>query len=195
MSNQFYWLLSFMFSIFFLNCFNSPKVTLQSVSTVQFSEFVMATNYVTDAEKYGWSIVQKNVYEFEVVYGVDWRCPTGYELAKPSSPVTQVSFNDAMAYCRWTKTKLPTYSEYWSMVSSDNRPIVQSAPTILPVNQANLVGNVWEITTTKNPRAEIRLAGGSYLCNTNTCNGTVPARQLWVDSETGNSHISFAVIQ
>ena len=181
--------------LFILGCSGCTNTSqLVPVTTRQFAQFIHSTGYVTDAEKYNWSIVQKDVYQFDIVYGVNWRCPTGYEEAKPDAPVTQVSFQDAIAYCQWSKTQLPSYMQYWELVDSDSRPIVKDAPRFLPASQANLIGNVWEITTTENPNQEIRLAGGSHLCNENTCNGLVPERQLWVDKETGNSHISFAVI-
>ena len=52
---------------------------------------------------------------------------------------------------------------------------------------------VWDITLTENIKGEIRLAGGSYLCSPSTCHGTQPDRELFVDKETANTHISFAV--
>ena len=52
---------------------------------------------------------------------------------------------------------------------------------------------MWDITLTENIKGEIRLAGGSYLCSPSTCHGTQPDRELFVDKETANTHISFAV--
>lgn len=79
------------------------------VSYEEFETFVNATRYVTDSEKYGWSFVQKDVYNFEVVEGATWRKPNGKNT--PSSkqlPVTQVSYNDAIAYCEWSDSRLPS---------------------------------------------------------------------------------------
>lgn len=180
-------------SYFFSSCQN--EVTLHPVSVADFRQFVQETGYRTDAEKYDWSVVQLNVYEFNVLYGIDWKCPDGTHYAPDNYPVTQVSLNDALAYCQWSGTRLPSYSEYWKLTKNDSRPIVQSAPNIFPLGQVNVVGNVWEITTTQRSDGQIRLAGGSYLCNKNTCNGTDENRELYVDSETGNTHISFAVIR
>ena len=173
---------------------DKENVELQVVTFEQFEKFVTATGYVTDAEKYGWSFVQKDVYNFEVVEGATWRKPDGENT--PSSkqlPVTQVSFNDAIAYCAWSDTKLPTYKEYWELIKSDNRPIVtNNNKPISTTNEANVLGNVWEITDTTIGDST-RLAGGSLFCSVNTFHGTSKDRELLVDKQTGNIHIGFAV--
>lgn len=110
-------------------------------------------------------------------------------------PVTQVSYNDAIAYCKWVDARLPSYEEYWELVKQDKRLINESSPAILPLNKVNIVGNVWDITSSENDKQEIRLAGGSYLCNVKTCNGTNPNRKLYVDKTTGNTHIGFSIIK
>ncbi len=168
---------------------------LSPVTYEQFEAFVDATAYVTDAERYGWSIVQVDVYDFKKVDGATWRMPDG--LSQPISkllPVTQVSFNDAIAYCEWVGKRLPTYEEYWKLIASDTRPIVSD--NLLPiseVDQVNTLGNVWEITSSTISEG-VRLAGGSVFCSPNTCYGTVSDRELYVDKETGNIHIGFAVL-
>jgi len=173
---------------------NSPT-TLHPVSVQQFSDFVVATDYVTDAEKYGWSIVQEDITNFRTEEGATWRKPNANTIAKKNYPVTQVSYNDAVAYCKWAGVRLPSYSEYWDATASDQRSIVFEKDTIEELGYINVVGNVWDITTDTNLKGEIRLAGGSYLCSPVTCNGTLPERQLYVDKETGNTHIGFSVIK
>ncbi len=177
-----------------LGACKSGKEQLQGVSVAQFRTFVEQSNYVTDAEKYGWSIVQLNVFQFETRDSVDWRNPRGEAPASPNFPVTQVSYNDALAYCEWAGVRLPTYEEYWIKVAKDKNPIITNDLQIYPLNQVNIVGNTWDITATKNSNKELRLAGGSYLCNKNTCDGASRDRILFVDKTTGNSHISFSVI-
>ena len=63
--------------ILFLSCYqeqsNEENIELHVVSYEEFETFVNATGYVTDAEKYGWSFVQKDVYNFEVVEGATWQ--------------------------------------------------------------------------------------------------------------------------
>jgi hypothetical protein len=103
----------------------SPANKLQPVSYADFEEFVLETNYKTDAEKYGWSIVQKDVYSFEKVDSANWRFPDGKnKVSNARLPVTQVSYNDAVAYCQWAKKRLPTYEEYWELVKTDERPVI-----------------------------------------------------------------------
>jgi hypothetical protein len=174
---------------------DKPEQKLQVVTYKQFEEFVHKTGYVTDAEKFGWSIVQQNVFHFIRVDGANWRKPDG--LNAPDSkdlPVTQVSFNDAMAYCEWSGTKLPTYEQYWDLISNDRRKIVtENKMPISLASQVNILGNVWEITSSKRGN-EVRLAGGSLFCSPNTCHGTSKERELFVDQQTGNIHIGFAVL-
>jgi len=166
------------------------------VSYSQFELFINQTGYITDAEKYGWSIVQVNVYDFKKIDNANWRKPDG--IHKPTSkelPITQVSYNDATAYCKWSKTRLPNYNEYWKLIKSDKRIIVSNNKyPISAVNEVNVLGNVWDITNTKQNDL-IRLAGGSLFCSEKTCHGTVKERELYVDKETGNIHIGFSVIK
>ncbi|MFT4781864.1 MAG: hypothetical protein ACI9SD_001553, partial [Pseudohongiellaceae bacterium] len=109
-------------------------------------------------------------------------------------PVTQVSYNDALAYCKWAKKRLPSYNEYWKIVKNDNRIIVsENKLPISEVDNVNIVGNVWDITKNENNES-IRLAGGSLFCSESNCHGTIKERELFVDKETGNIHIGFSVL-
>ena len=175
-----------------LGCNNSRK--LHPVSVAEFAEFISATGYVTDAEKFGWSIMQQDVYNFRVDSNLTWQLPNGRDTAPPDFPVTQVSYNDAIAYCEWADVSLPTYEEFWKLAKNDKQKINENSNGIVGVGEANIVGNVWDITTTENGVGEIRLAGGSYFCSPATCNGTNPNRLLFVDKTTGNTHIGFSVI-
>ena len=169
-----------------------PK--LKPVSYADFELFVIETDYITDAEKYGWSIVQVNVFDFETVDGADWRKPDGINVPSfKELPVTQVSYNDAIAYCEWSGTNLPTYNQYWNLVKDDDRVIVSdNLMPISDVDDVNIIGNVWDLTLSEDDDA-VRLAGGSLFCAEKTCNGTVKDRELYVDRETGNLHIGFSV--
>ena len=41
---------------------------------------------------------KKDVYNYEIVYGADWRTPDGTNNSIDNLPVTQVSYNDALEY-------------------------------------------------------------------------------------------------
>ncbi len=185
--------ISILFSFLLLSsCTANEK--LKEVSVADFAAFVKETAYITEAESFNWSIVQRDVDNFDVLYGIDWRCPDGEFPAQAEYPVTQVSYNDALAYAKWSDSRLPSYEEYWEMVDQNTKVINQSSTQIFRVGATNTIGNVWEITV-PDAMGRVRLAGGSYLCSPNSCNGTSPDRVLYVDKMTGNTHISFAVIR
>jgi len=177
-----------------VSCSSPKDYNLKTVSVKEFKEFINATGYITSAEQYGWSFVQQDVYDYKIVNGANWLKPDGINLSADFLPVTQVSYNDAIEYCKWAGVSLPTYDQYWELVSSDDRLIVSDKMyPISSVESVNIIGNVWDITEPENSN-QVRLAGGSLFCSIDTCHGTQEERELYVDKETGNIHIGFSIL-
>ncbi|HEX7090312.1 MAG TPA: formylglycine-generating enzyme family protein [Longimicrobiales bacterium] len=85
------------------------------VTVAQFRAFVEATGYVTDAERLGDAgVYDVRTGEWRLVRGATWRRPLGPDgpEAPDDHPVTQVSWNDAVAYARWVGKRLPTEIEW-----------------------------------------------------------------------------------
>ena len=180
--------------LIFNSCLGEDQLNLKPVTVAEFREFIEDSNYMTDAEKYGWSIVQTDAFNFKIVEGANWKKPDGINNSIDGHPVTQVSYNDAVAYSKWVGLSLPTYEQYWDIVDDDDRLIVSdNLYPILPVNDVNVVGNVWDITKPINSN-KVRLAGGSLFCSIDTCHGTQKDRELFIDKETGNIHVGFSIL-
>jgi formylglycine-generating enzyme required for sulfatase activity len=79
----------------------APRATLLGVHELthqQFSDFVDATGYTTDAERMGWAMEWTGT-QFRRRAGRSWRAP-GYAIG-PAKPVTMVTWPDAMAFVAW----------------------------------------------------------------------------------------------
>jgi len=103
------------------------EIAATEVTNADFAAFVRVTGYVTDAEKSGFGMTfQEGMDDWKWVstQGADWRRPFGPGrpgiVGQERHPVTQVSFNDAKAYCRWAGYRLPSV-EQWEVAARGRR--------------------------------------------------------------------------
>ena len=83
------------------------------VTNAQFQKFVEETGYSTDAEKAGGGMVRIG-RRWKKVKDATWKMPDGLTPieGQEKHPVSQVSYNDASAYCKWAEKDLPTEAQW-----------------------------------------------------------------------------------
>ena len=90
------------------------------VTVSQFKAFIDDTGYRTDADKEGWSYIWTGS-SWEEKKGVNWRSDVSGNTRSQSEynhPVIHVSWNDAVAFCKWLsdktgkKYRLPTEAQW-----------------------------------------------------------------------------------
>lgn len=118
------------------------------VTVAEFSAFVRATNYRTEAQTFGNAgVFDAKTGEWGLVKNATYLQPFGPNQpgAAPNHPVTQVSWHDAVAYAAWANKRLPTYAE-WVYASQNARPeaATQYAWGETLVQSGKYRANVWQ---------------------------------------------------
>jgi formylglycine-generating enzyme len=107
------------------------EIAAYTVTNAQFAEFIRMTGFVTEAERYNWSFVFRGsvpeVLKRRIprapaqtpwwlpVPHAYWAQPEGPGstiLDRLDHPVVHVSWNDAQAYCRWARVRLPSEAQW-----------------------------------------------------------------------------------
>jgi formylglycine-generating enzyme len=104
-------------------CVKGFKLAINEVTVAEFSKFIEATDYSTDAEK---NSLEKGCWSYEKNPGkfwdwrekANWKQPIQGTYPLKYYPVSCVSFNDVMAYIKWLNNetghqyRLPTEAEW-----------------------------------------------------------------------------------
>jgi sulfatase modifying factor 1 len=177
-----------------------------------------ASGLSTTAERLGGSVIDLSTGHWRVVQSATYEHPQGPEgnAARDDEPATQISWDDASAFCAARGARLPTEDE-WEHAARNGRgdrtlypwgddpidqgrwrlnawqgafptantledgylfasPVGTFAPT--PIGLIDMVGNVWQWTSSAFDAGKRAMRGGSFLCDEAVCHGyRIEARQ------------------
>jgi formylglycine-generating enzyme len=118
------------------------------VTVAEFDKFIKSTNYQTEADRFGNAgVFNIDSGNWEMVDGANYWYPLGKNKPKAEAdhPVTQVSWNDAVAFAKWAKKRLPTYKEWkWAAQNADANWDKLYAWGDNLIENAHYKANVWQ---------------------------------------------------
>jgi uncharacterized caspase-like protein/formylglycine-generating enzyme required for sulfatase activity len=152
------------------------------VSVQAFRQFVEATHYKTEAEAVGFAYAYVGGSKIQSVPGGNWRNGLKQHEVVDESAVVAVTFQDAVAYCRYKGERLPTENEWEYIARGPERhtfpwgenmgPAVGTANAAPRVGDGpaegiggryrGLSGNVWQWVDSKVEGRRV-LKGASWL--------------------------------
>lgn len=110
---------------------NTPKPLVENLQPAS-----LVFNMVTNDNEDWWKMEK----------GVSWKHPSGKNsdiIGKENYPVVQISWFDAMAYCKWSKKRLPTEAE-WEFAARGNLKNKIYSWGNEPINQGKSKANSWQ---------------------------------------------------
>ena len=115
------------------------------VSVQSFRQFVDATHYKTEAESVGYAYAYVGGSKVQSVGGGNWRNGIKQHEVADESAVTAVSFQDAVAYCKFRGERLPTENEWEDVARGPERHTFpwgkNMGPAVGTANAAPRVGD------------------------------------------------------
>ncbi|TNE49094.1 MAG: formylglycine-generating enzyme family protein [Deltaproteobacteria bacterium] len=222
------------------------QLQIHEVTNQQFARFVAATGYRTSAERNGGSAVfspqratqsgsQYPMSWWRLDKHATWRTPEGKGATlqgRGRYPVVHVSLEDAFAYAKWAKARLPSEVEWeyaatlglFNRNSPDSGAIGPNGESLANIwdghfpNQNtrkdgflrrapvgcfkatrlgtyDMIGNVWEWTSTTYSRGSFTIKGGSFLCSESYCHRYRTAARQGYEPNFSSEHIGIRIVR